>query len=217
LGRISLDDTQGVFNGFPERWKALAVDRDEDGNSRSQRNDHRPDTAHGGERGFSPTFFRQKRSIESGQHPERHQKIDGDNDEERKGSKTDRRRNFGELTVGDLGRIEALGNGGPLANKFIVRDGAGGFCFPSEALASFTRRGFRASEPLQPETQHDDSVNDPVTSCTQAHIKVPKNQWLGLTSRSWLPFLNTYRTMCLMSPPEFRRFLEKVSDMKVAA
>ena len=63
--------------------------------------------------------------------------------------------------MGDLGGVEALGNGSPLANKFIVRDGAGGFCFPSEALASFTRRGFRASEPLQPETQHDDSGDDP--------------------------------------------------------
>ncbi len=36
-------------------------------------------------------------------------------------------------------------------------------------------------------------------------------------SEIWLPFLNTYRTMCLTPPPEFRRFLEKVSDMKVAA
>jgi hypothetical protein len=31
--------------------------------------------------------------------------------------------------------------------------------------------------------------------------------------RWWLPFLNTYRTMCLAPPPEFRRVLEEVREI----
>ncbi len=30
------------------------------------------------------------------------------------------------------------------------------------------------------------------------------------THSKWLPFLDTYRTMCFAPPPEFRRVLEKV-------
>jgi len=33
----------------------------------------------------------------------------------------------------------------------------------------------------------------------------------------WLPFLNTYRTMCLVPQPEFRRVLEEVREMRLAA
>jgi len=35
--------------------------------------------------------------------------------------------------------------------------------------------------------------------------------------RDWLPFLNTYRTMCLAPRPEFWRVLEQVREMRLAA
>jgi len=34
---------------------------------------------------------------------------------------------------------------------------------------------------------------------------------------SWLPFLDTYRTMCLAPQPDFRRVLEDVRAMQLAA
>jgi hypothetical protein len=34
---------------------------------------------------------------------------------------------------------------------------------------------------------------------------------------AWLPFLNTYRTMCLAPQPDFRRVLENVQAMQLAA
>jgi hypothetical protein len=34
---------------------------------------------------------------------------------------------------------------------------------------------------------------------------------------NWLPFLNTYRTMCLAPQPDFRRILEDVRVMQLAA
>jgi len=34
---------------------------------------------------------------------------------------------------------------------------------------------------------------------------------------SWLPFLNAYRTMCLAPEPDFRRVLEEIRDMRLAA
>jgi hypothetical protein len=36
-------------------------------------------------------------------------------------------------------------------------------------------------------------------------------------SEIWLPFLNTYRTMCLAPQPDFRRVLEDVRAMQLAA
>ena len=33
----------------------------------------------------------------------------------------------------------------------------------------------------------------------------------------WLPFLDTYRTMCLAPQPDFRRVLENVRAMQLAA
>jgi hypothetical protein len=34
---------------------------------------------------------------------------------------------------------------------------------------------------------------------------------------NWLPFLDTYRTMCLAPQPDFRRVLEDVRAMQLAA
>jgi hypothetical protein len=34
---------------------------------------------------------------------------------------------------------------------------------------------------------------------------------------SWLPFLDTYRTMCLVPQPEFRRVLDEIREMRMAA
>jgi hypothetical protein len=34
---------------------------------------------------------------------------------------------------------------------------------------------------------------------------------------NWLPFLDTYRTMCLAPQPDFRRVLENVLAMELAA
>ena len=36
-------------------------------------------------------------------------------------------------------------------------------------------------------------------------------------SEIWLPFLDTYRTMCLAPQPDFRRVLEDVRAMQLAA
>jgi hypothetical protein len=33
----------------------------------------------------------------------------------------------------------------------------------------------------------------------------------------WLPFLKTYRTMCLAPKPEFRRVLEEIRELRLAA
>ena len=34
---------------------------------------------------------------------------------------------------------------------------------------------------------------------------------------NWLPFLNTYRTMCLTPSQDFRRILEEIRGMRLAA
>jgi hypothetical protein len=36
------------------------------------------------------------------------------------------------------------------------------------------------------------------------------------TVQRWLPFLDTYRTMCLAPQPDFRRLLEGIREMKLA-
>ena len=46
----------------------------------------------------------------------------------------------------------------------------------------------------------------------------PIDMFVDLNQRKkWLPFLNTYRTMCLAPRPGFRRILEEVREMRVAA
>jgi len=35
--------------------------------------------------------------------------------------------------------------------------------------------------------------------------------------KSWLPFLDAYRTQCVVPPPEFGRLLEDVRQMRFAA
>jgi len=37
------------------------------------------------------------------------------------------------------------------------------------------------------------------------------------TGASWLGFLNSYRTMCLAPTPEFRRVLEEIQGLPLAA
>jgi hypothetical protein len=37
------------------------------------------------------------------------------------------------------------------------------------------------------------------------------------TRIDWLPFLDTYRTMCLAPQPEFRQLLEQARDVPIAA
>ena len=39
----------------------------------------------------------------------------------------------------------------------------------------------------------------------------------GLRAENWLPFLNTYRTMCMAPEPDFRRLLEDIRDVRFAA
>jgi hypothetical protein len=36
-------------------------------------------------------------------------------------------------------------------------------------------------------------------------------------SQIWLPFLDTYRTMCLAPPPEFMRLLEQAGGLPIVA
>jgi hypothetical protein len=33
----------------------------------------------------------------------------------------------------------------------------------------------------------------------------------------WLPFLDTYRTLCVVPPPDFQRLLEDIRQMRFAA
>lgn len=33
----------------------------------------------------------------------------------------------------------------------------------------------------------------------------------------WLPFLNTYRTMCIAPEPDFKRVLEDIRELRLAA
>lgn len=39
----------------------------------------------------------------------------------------------------------------------------------------------------------------------------------SISEKLWLPFLNAYRTMCLAPEPDFRRVLDEVRDMRLAA
>ena len=39
----------------------------------------------------------------------------------------------------------------------------------------------------------------------------------GVGHLDWLPFLDTYRTMCLAPEPEFRRLLEEARELPIAA
>lgn len=42
-------------------------------------------------------------------------------------------------------------------------------------------------------------------------------QMMDAAMKDWLPFLNAYRTMCLAPEPDFRRVLEEIRDMRLAA
>jgi hypothetical protein len=33
----------------------------------------------------------------------------------------------------------------------------------------------------------------------------------------WLPFLDTYRTLCVAPPPDFRRLLEEIWEVRLVA
>jgi hypothetical protein len=46
-----------------------------------------------------------------------------------------------------------------------------------------------------------------------------KSRWRYASgfSRIWLPFLDTYRTMCLAPQPEFQRLLEQAGELPIAA
>lgn len=39
----------------------------------------------------------------------------------------------------------------------------------------------------------------------------------GYFEVDWLPFLNTYRTMCVAPEPDFRRLLEDIRELQIAA
>lgn len=39
----------------------------------------------------------------------------------------------------------------------------------------------------------------------------------GYFGADWLPFLNTYRTMCIAPEPGFKRVLEDIRDLRLAA
>jgi hypothetical protein len=54
------------------------------------------------------------------------------------------------------------------------------------------------------------------TALTHAKKKAAGDVANGF-SQIWLPFLDTYRTMCLAPQPEFRRLLEQARDLPIAA
>jgi hypothetical protein len=59
--------------------------------------------------------------------------------------------------------------------------------------------------------------------CCPSGFKGPRierieiNKFLFLLNYGWLPFLNTYRTMCLAPSTDFRRVLEDVRELRLAA
>lgn len=42
-------------------------------------------------------------------------------------------------------------------------------------------------------------------------------RWVLLNLTGWLPFLNTYRTMCIAPEPDFKRVLEDIRELQLAA
>ena len=49
----------------------------------------------------------------------------------------------------------------------------------------------------------------------ERQIDVPRR--LHDDARDWLPFMDTYRTMCMAPEPAFKRLLEEVRDLRLAA
>jgi hypothetical protein len=47
--------------------------------------------------------------------------------------------------------------------------------------------------------------------------KVAQKFFCNIMMLGWLPFLNTYRTMCVAPEPDFRRLLEDIRELQIAA
>jgi hypothetical protein len=45
----------------------------------------------------------------------------------------------------------------------------------------------------------------------------PNTQEVAMNKDLWLPFLDTYRTMCRAPEPAFRQILEEVRELRFAA
>jgi catechol 2,3-dioxygenase-like lactoylglutathione lyase family enzyme len=43
------------------------------------------------------------------------------------------------------------------------------------------------------------------------------DQFIALQEKNWLPFLDTYRTMCMAPEPAFRHVLEELGRLQLAA
>jgi hypothetical protein len=65
------------------------------------------------------------------------------------------------------------------------------------------------------------TLRQPFDLLAETTLALEKKKAVGDTaggpSQIWLPFLDTYRTMCLVPKPEFRRLLEQARDLPIAA
>jgi hypothetical protein len=100
-----------------------------------------------------------------------------------------------------------------------------GLSLPVPLPAYFERMKARPRQPFATHTQglaSPVSTDAPAGQLTRGSFKtIPASEETTNTQRfeedSWLPFLDTYRTMCLAPQPDFRRVLEDVRAMQLAA
>ncbi len=77
---------------------------------------------------------------------------------------------------------------------------------------------------------HDHDASGPALALLTGLVPCPLTTFIGTITQTaetentrsyqrvlWLPFLDTYRTMCLAPQPDFRRVLEDVRAMQLAA
>jgi hypothetical protein len=77
-------------------------------------------------------------------------------------------------------------------------------------------------QPYDADPRHKESQAIPLVADAFAGALTRARRGAGNTAKSakskiWLPFLDTYRTMCLAPQPDFRRVLEDVLAMQLAA
>ena len=81
------------------------------------------------------------------------------------------------------------------------------------------RRYHKARHPVQP-AAHACHPADPTYGDAQdRNVTLEKRVRRAgdADARRWLPFLDTYRTLCVVPEPEFRRLLEEIREMQFAA
>src|SRR5882757_4200206 len=88
-------------------------------------------------------------------------------------------------------------------------------CLAIPACANCSRRPH--SVPALPFNLFASISSSAATQCVRRFANQTRTvSTLGGARITWLPFLDTYRTMCLAPPPEFRRVLEEGRTLTLA-